>query len=143
MIGRDFHNNLLCSRGMSPVAATTDNTAYVSEIIDTANVAATEFVGLTGSIADADVTFTVLVEHGDVSSLSDAAAVPDADLLGTEASAAPLFSSDNKTFKIGYLGSKRYARVTVTPAANSGNIFLCGVWLQTGTRTGPKSTQIN
>lgn len=138
----DLHNEIKVSRGMSPVAATTDNTAYVSQILDTANFGSTEFVWLAGSIADADVTFTVLVEHGDAANLSDAAAVPDEDLLGTEVGAAPLFGSDNQVGKIGYKGSKRYVRVTITPAANSGNIFLAGVWLQGHPRTGPQSTQI-
>ncbi len=138
-----LHYNTLYSRGMSPVAAVTDNTAFVSQIIDTSGFDQNEFVWLSGSIADADVTFTVLVEDGDNSSLTDAAAVADANLLGTEASAAPLFSSDNQTGKIGYIGTKRYVRVTITPAANSGNIFLAGVWVQGCPRTAPKSTQIN
>jgi hypothetical protein len=140
---RDLHNNILVSRGLSPVAATTDNTAYTSQIIDTANYAATEFIWAAGSIADADVTFTLLVEDGDVANLSDAAAVADAYLLGTEASGAPLLGSDNATGKIGYIGPKRYVRVTITPANNTGNIFLSGVWVQAGPRVAPKSTQIN
>ena len=32
---RDLHNNIYPKRGLSPVAAGTDNTPYVSEIIDT------------------------------------------------------------------------------------------------------------
>jgi len=140
---KDLHNSILVGRGLSPVAATTDNTAYVSQILDTANAAANEFIWLAGSIADADVTFTLLMEESDAANLSGSNAVADADLLGTEAGGAPLFGSDDKTGKIGYIGSKRYIRVTITPAANSGNIFLAGVWLQSGLRTGPKSTQIN
>lgn len=126
----DLHNRIKVSRGISPVAAVTNNTAFVSEIIDTAGALATEFVWLAGSIADVDVTFTLLVEHGDDSGLSDAAAVPDAQLLGTEASGAPLLGSDNQCGKIGYIGAKRYARVTITPASNTGNIYLAGAWIQ-------------
>jgi hypothetical protein len=127
---KDLHANLKFSRGMSPVAATTDNTAYVSQILDMRGYDSAEFVWAAGSIADADVTFTVLVEHGDNSGLSDAAAVPDDQLTNTEASAAPTFGSDNAVGSIGYLGDKRYVRVTITPAANTGNIFLAGVWIQ-------------
>lgn len=127
---KDLHANLKFSRGMSPVAATTDNTAYVSQILDMKGYDAAEFVWAAGSIADADVTFTVLVEHGNDSGLSDAAAVADDQLTNTEASAAPTFGSDNAVGSIGYLGDKRYVRVTITPAANSGNIFLAGVWIQ-------------
>lgn len=36
----DIHNNVKVSRALSPVAAGTDNTAYVSEILDTAGLAA-------------------------------------------------------------------------------------------------------
>jgi hypothetical protein len=28
-----------------------------------------------------------------------------------------------------YVGIKRYVRATVTPAANTGNVFLGGVWV--------------
>lgn len=148
----DLHNNIKASRGISPAAATTDNTAFVSQILDTAGFGSAEFVGIMGSIADADVTFTLLVEHGDAANLSDAAAVADEHLLGTEAGTvtagaaasggAPGFADDNKTFKIGYIGPKRYVRATLTPANNSGNIFCAGVWLQGHPRVKPQSTQV-
>lgn len=137
-----LHNQVKYSRGISPVAAVTNDTAFVSQILDTANFGSAEFIWIAGSIADADVTFTLLVEHGDDASLTDAAAVDDVHLLGTEASAAPLLSSDNKVGKIGYIGPKRYVRVTITPANNTGNIFLAGIWAQGNPRKGPQSTQI-
>lgn len=137
----DLHNNIKASRGLSPVAAVTNNTAFVSEIVDTANFGSCEFVGIFGSVADADVTFTVLVEDGDNASLTDNAAVDDAYLLGVEAMSLR-YDSDNKTFKIGYIGPKRYVRVTVTPADNTGNVFLAGVWIQGHPRVGPQSTQV-
>lgn len=149
---RDLHFDVKYSRAIAPAAATTDNTAFVSQIADTLDALSTEFVGLFGSIADADATFTVLVEHGDQANLSDAAAVPDAQLLGREAGtvtagaastgAAPGFADDNKTTKIGYVGTKRYVRVTITPAANTGNIFCAAVWAQRMS-TRPQSTQVN
>lgn len=148
----DLHNRIKFSRGISPIAAVTDNTAFVSQILDTNGFESTEFVGQMGSIADVDVTFVVLVEDGADSGLSDAAAVADAQLLGVEAGtvtagaavsgAAPGFADDNKTFKIGYVGANRYVRVTLTPAANSGNIFAAGIWVQSGSRKQPQSTQV-
>lgn len=141
MSRRDFHNSIKVSRGISPAAAETGTTALVSQILDTANFYANEFVGNIGSLADVDATFTVLMEEGDVANLSDAAAVADADLLGTEAGAVPLFSDDNKTFKLGYKGTKRYIRVTITPAANSGDVYISGVWLQSASRTGLQTAQ--
>lgn len=136
----DLHNNILASRGLSPVVAGTDNTAYVSQIIDTANFSGTEFVLMIGANTDADATFTVLVEDGDNSSLTDNAAVADAYLLGTEALASFDFADDNETRKIGYIGPKRYVRVTVTPANNgAGNIYMAGVWIQCGARKAPQA----
>ena len=96
----DLHNNIKVSRALSPVSVA-DTTAQVSQILDTANFAANELVIATGSIADADATFTILIEEGDNSALSDASAVADADLLGTEALAAFQFDDDNETRKIG------------------------------------------
>lgn len=139
-MNKDLHNSIKVSRGLSPVAAGTDNTAYVSEIIDTANFNATEFLLQIGANTDADVTFTVLVEDGDNSALSDNAAVADAYLLGTEAGQAFNYGDDNETRKIGYIGPKRYVRVTITPANNgAGNIFMAGVWLQSGARVAPQA----
>lgn len=137
---RDLHNNILVSRGLSPAVAGTDNTAYVSQIIDTANFDATEFLILVGTNTDADATFTTLVEDGDTATLTDNAAVADAYLLGTEVAASFDFSHDNQTRKIGYIGPKRYARVTITPANNAaGNIYIAGCWVQCGARVAPQA----
>lgn len=123
---RDIHNHIHPVRAISPVSVA-DNTAQVSQIIDRQGYNALEFVILTGSLADADATFGVLVEHGDAANLSDAAAVADSDLLGTEALAAFTFADDDKTRKIGYRGSKRYVRLTVTPSANASAALLAAV----------------
>lgn len=149
----DLHNKIKASRGISPAAAVTDNTAYVSQILDTKDFGSAEFLFIMGSIADSDVTFTVLVEDGNDSGLSDAAAVDDAYLLGREAGtvssgnqdgtgAAPGYADDDKVFKIGYIGPKQYVRVTITPASNSGNIFCAGIWIQGDSRKGPQSSQV-
>ena len=130
MSTRDLHNNIHPLVGIAPVAARTDDTAIVSTIVDTAGYGSCEFVIVTGTNTDADATFTVLVEDGNNSSLTDNAAVADAQLLGTEALAGFTFADDAETRKIGYVGGKRYVRVTVTPSGNgAGNIFLAGVWL--------------
>ena len=134
----DLHNNIKVSRAISPVSVA-DTTAQVSQILDTANFAANELVIATGSIADADATFTILIEEGDNSALSDASAVADADLLGTEALAAFQFDDDNETRKIGYIGSKRYLRATITPVANASAALLSAVWVQAGARVAPQS----
>jgi len=136
---KDLHYSVKYSRALSPVAAVSNNTAYVSEILDTANFTANELVILTGSLADADATFTVLLEEGAASNLSDAAAVADGDMLGTEAGASFTFANDDTTKKLGYIGSKRYIRATITPANNTGNAFVAAVWAQSGARVAPQS----
>lgn len=128
MASRDLHNNLHFVPLIAPIAARTDNTAVVSAIIDTKGYEACELVIITGTNTDANATFTTLVEDGDASNLSDAAAVADGFLLGTEALASFDFADDVECRKIGYVGPKQYVRLTVTPAGNdAGNIFLSGV----------------
>jgi hypothetical protein len=125
---REIHNDIHPVPLIAPVAARTDNTAIVSAIIDTLGFQACELVIVTGTNTDANATFAVLVEDGDASNLSDAAAVADDFLVGTEAGAGFTFADDVECRKIAYRGSKRYVRMTVTPSGNdSGNIFLAGV----------------
>jgi hypothetical protein len=134
---RDLANSIAVRRAISPAAATTDNTPFVSQIIDLAGFDKMMFVINAGALADADATFTTLVEHGDQANLSDAAAVPDSQLTGTEAAASLTFADDNAVKKIGYVGPKRYVRLTVTPANNTGNAFISAVALLSSARYKP------
>lgn len=137
---RDLHNSIEVRRLISPTRVA-DNTAQVSQIIDLANRDEVELVILTGTIADADTTFVVLVEDGDAANLSDAAAVADEFLLGTEAGAAFAFGDDDEWRKIGYIGGKRYLRLTITPANNTGNADIAAVAILGCCRVEPKSSQ--
>lgn len=140
---QDLFGNIKCSLAEPPVAALSNaNTPFVSTILDTADFGSAVFVGILGTNTDADATFTVLVEDGDNSSLTDNAAVADEYLHGVEAMGLD-YADDNKVFKIGYCGPKRYVRVTLTPAANgAGDVFFAGVWIQGHPRKGPQSTQV-
>jgi hypothetical protein len=140
---RDLASTIKPTRANAPVAATTDNTAYVSQIADTLDFDSVTYIGLIGSLADADATFTILVEHGDAANLSDAAAVDDKDLIGTESGAGFTFAADNLVLKIGYKGNKRYVRVTMTPANNSGNVFYSAVWILGHPRNLPQTSQLH
>lgn len=136
MLHHDLHSPVHYKPGFAPVVVT-DNTAQVSAIIDLQNFNGCEFIIQTGTLADADATFAVLVEEGDDSGLSDAAAAPDTDLLGTEAGAAFNFGDDNAVRKIGYVGGKRYVRLTCTPSGNAGSAPLaCLVALVPKNRSG-------
>jgi hypothetical protein len=126
---RDMLNNITPRRAISPAAAGTDNTAFVSQIIDTQGFDSLTFLILTGALADVDATFAVTMDHGDVANLSDAAAVPADQLVGTLALAGFTFAADDATRKIGYRGSRRYVRMTITPSANTGNAFVAAVAL--------------
>lgn len=126
---RDLLNCLDFKRGISPQVAVTNDDPFVSQIFDTRGYSASAFVLLTGSLADANATFTVLAEEGDAANLSDNTAIDNANLLGTEVLAAPLFSDDNKVRKLGFVDTKRYIRVTITPGANTGDVYLAGVWI--------------
>lgn len=123
---RDLHNNIHPLRALSPVSVA-DNTAQVCQIIDKAGYKSLEYIIATGSIADADAAFVVLLEESDDSGMSGATAVADADLLGTELLAGFQFDDDNETKKLGYIGKKRYTRMTITPSANASAALLCVV----------------
>lgn len=123
---RDLYNNVAVRRAISPVSVA-DTTAAVSQIIDMQGFQSLTFVIATGSIADADATFAVLVEDSDSSDLSNNVAVPDDQLLGTEAGAAFQFDDDNEVRKIGYRGFKRYVRLTITPTANASAALISAV----------------
>lgn len=130
MANRDLANNLKFARGISATTVTNANTAFVSQIFDTADYDAVAFAIQTAALTDANATFAVTVDHGNVSNLSDAASVPAAQLTGTLASAGFTFADDDATRYIGYVGDKRYVRVTVTPSGNdSGSATVAGVWV--------------
>lgn len=125
----DFFNCFNPKPVIVPQAAVTNDTAFVGTIIDHQVTNGATYVIETGSLADANATFTVLLEEGDDSSLSDASAVADKDLLGTEALASFTYASDSKCFKLGYVGNKRYTRLTITPASNTGDVYVAAVCL--------------
>lgn len=132
----------IIKRVLSPVSEA-GTTALVGEIIDHQGYESVTYAIATGSIADADATFTVLLEEGDVANMSDAAAVADADMvsqtLGTapETAAAFTFADDNEVRKIGYKGTKRYSRLTITPVANASAALIAAICILGHRRTLP------
>lgn len=125
---RDMMNHVQPKRCISPVSVS-DNTAQVGQIIDRQGYESLTYLIATGSLADADATFTVLLEESDAANMAGAAAVADADQIGTEALASFVFSDDDKVFKLGYKGNKRYTRLTATPASNASAAVLCAIAL--------------
>jgi hypothetical protein len=116
-------------RVLSP-ASVADNTAQVGQVIDHQGTSDSLYVIATGSLGDAGAEFTVLLEESAASDMTGATAVADADLLGTEALASFIQSDDDKCFKLGYKGIKRYTRLTITPANNATASLLAAVCVQ-------------
>lgn len=110
MAKKDMHNNILQKVALDIQAITTDTTT-VGNIIDTKGFQSLEFINVSGTITDGD--YALLIEHGDADDLSDAAAVADADLLGTEAAASFDANDDDRALRIGYKGQKRYVRASL------------------------------
>ena len=123
---RSLLNNIDVKRVISPVSVA-DTTAQVGQIIDRQGYNSLLYLIATGSIADADATFTVLLEESDDSGMSGAVAVDDKYLVGTEVLAGFQFDDDNECRKLGYVGNKRYTRLTVTPVANASAALLSAV----------------
>lgn len=123
----DLSNDIEVRRLIDADEGAGSDTAKVSQTLDLANVAGCVLAIITGTLADANATFTVLVE--DSPDGSAWTAVPDAFLVGTESGASFIFSDDNETRKIGYIGPQRYLRLTITPSGNTGawDIAACAI----------------
>lgn len=125
MSNNDLMNNIDVKRVIAPVSVA-DTTAQVGTVVDGQGFGSVTYLIATGSIGDADATFTVLLEESDASG-SGFTAVADADLLGTEVLAGFQFDDDNECRKLGYIGSKRYTRMTITPVANASAALLSAI----------------
>lgn len=110
----DQKNDLKVANALDIQTIATDTTT-AGDILDLQGFNACTFAFHTGTVTDGD--YTVLIEHGDDSGLSDAAAVADADLIGTEAGASFTDDGDdNLVGTIGYRGDKRYVRLSIVSA---------------------------
>lgn len=121
----EMFNNINIKRVISPVSVA-DNTAAVGQVIDHQGISDALYVIATGTLGDAGAEFTTLLEESDASG-SGFSAVADADLLGTEALASFIQSDDDKCFKLGYKGIKRYTRLTITPTNNATASLIAAV----------------
>ena len=125
---RDITNRLHLQPAFAPKAAVTDGTAQVSSTCDRLSYDAVMLALITGTLSDSDAVWSVLLEESDDDVTYTA--VADADLNGTEALAGFTFADDGECRKLGYVGTKRYLRATVDDTtANTGNLFLAGVWV--------------
>lgn len=131
----DYDKDMTAVFAEAPALNTDADTAIVSEIIDCANCQGVTFVGVFGTLSDAGCTYAVTMEQGDNSALSDTAAAETVGSDITRTLPSGTQADDNETFQIGYIGSKRYCRLTLTPTGNaSGNIPFALVAIKNGQR---------
>jgi hypothetical protein len=117
----DSKNNVSNLNGLTPATIAT-NTTTAGEIIDTKGFESLSFLNRASDYTDG--TYTPLIEDGEDSGLSDAAAVTDTFLIGTEANAA--LSADGVS-KIGYIGKKRYVRLSYVSTSTTTGATLDSV----------------
>lgn len=104
----DMHSDVYAAVARN-VAAIDSDTTTAGTIIDTLGYEGLEFVFFSG--ARSDGTFTPLIEESDAANLSNSNEVADEDLVGTEAAAA--IAAANTVKRLGYVGHKRYVRLSV------------------------------
>lgn len=113
---KELYSTVLEKVGLNIQAISSDTTTN-GAIIDTKGFESVFFVFQSATITDG--TYTALIQEGDESDLSDASAVADADLVGTEANAAFAAADDNEVRRIAYVGGKRYVRFNVVSASTT------------------------
>jgi hypothetical protein len=122
MTTREIGSILKGEIALTPQVIATDTTTN-GAIIDLQGFNAAQFYFMTGVLTDGD--YTVLIQEGDESDLSDAAAVADADLTVTEASVSFTADTDDAAIStIGYKGSKRYVRFNVVSTSTSTGAYV-------------------
>ena len=131
----DLHSNVKVTTALNSQTIATDTTTD-GVIIDTAGFHATEFVVTSGTITDG--TFVVALEQGDDSGLSDAAAVPADEVLG---SASFVAADDNVTKRIGSIGKKRFVRMSIVSTGTSSGGVLVAAVVQAVPNHGPVANQ--
>jgi hypothetical protein len=105
---RDLYHNLLPVHSIYP-ASLGAGAKTGDAIVDLKGYDGALIICYSGALT-VDMPFQLM--HGDQPNLSDAAAVPDSDLIGLEPTL--LEATDNEVKTFGYKGAKRYLRVDTT-----------------------------
>lgn len=108
---KDMHNNISNVVGFN-FQTISGNTTTNGNIIDTQDFYSLEFLLFSGTITDGD--YEIVLEDGDDSGLSDAANVDSDFILGSLSDASYASGDDNTTKRVGYVGHKRYVRLSIT-----------------------------
>ena len=114
----DLHSEIKPALNLAS-AAVTGTSAGI--IVDTASFNGLEFVALVAAVT---ANVTVLVEHGDESDLSDSTTVPADEILGAS---TVLIADANTSKSFGYVGKRRYVRVTLGGGTSNGVVGLTSI----------------
>lgn len=118
---RDLHNNIDAVIALNSVEITSDTTTN-GAIIDLKGLNSIEFIVQSGAITDGDYLFSV--EVGESADLSDGFSTFEG-LLGGEISFTS--ADSNKIKKIGYIGNKRYLRLSIFSSNTSSGGFFSAI----------------
>jgi len=128
----DLHTTIDDRVALTSQTIATDTTT-AGAIIDTAGFESLEYIVQSGTITDG--AYALLLEEGDDSGLSDAAAVSADDTLG--ALTGFTATDDDATIRVGSIGKKRYQRLSiVSTSTTSGGVFS-GIAVLGTPHTGP------
>lgn len=118
----DRHNEGVSRLGLS-TGSISSNTTTNGEIIDVKNYGSAEFILASGTITDGD--YTVSIEEGDDSGLSDGAAPPSDEIIGDISFDD---TEDDTAKELGYVGKKRYVRANVVSTGVTTGGTFTGIW---------------
>jgi hypothetical protein len=116
----DIHTRVLGKPALNIQTISSDTTT-VGIIIDMQDWEALEFEIFSGAITTG--VFTPKIEDGEDSGLSDAAIVSTDYLLGTIADATFGTADDNVCKQIGYVGKKRYVRLSIVTTSTGNGVI--------------------
>jgi hypothetical protein len=122
---RDLLRNVVLKQVISPVTIGTSDVAHAGTILDHQGYDSVTYGILTGTLGDTNATWTVLLEEFSSSTGGGAASVADGDMIsqteGTaaETAAAFTFASDDQVRILGYKGTSRWTRLTVTSSGST------------------------
>lgn len=122
----DLHHATKVTPGLTSQTIATDTTT-LGEIIDTAGFTALEFAVLSGTLTDG--AYAVSLLESDASDMVGATAVAAAEQLGDADFA---IADDDGAKRIGYIGKKRYCRLSVVSTATTAGGVLAAVAVLAG-----------
>lgn len=121
---REMHNTKFpnVALDLQNIVSNTNTVGNIIDIQQQPGFNSIEMYIIAGAITDG--AYAVLLEHGDDPSLSDAAPVPDDDLTNLESTADFSATDDDLVKRIGYVGGKRFLRLTlVSTGVTTGGFF--------------------